>query len=270
MAKRSADAKLKTFPTQAKHWRTLRADWLSQLIQHLDNEWIIAVAEDGAEVDRPTLEAILHCAVGISPDTELGPNRHAEELFAIMLETYKARGRPLQGLPLSHFQPCTMEQLGQSTSQPGQLGSSDSPGQASQASGEGPELALTPDGLLFLRMGQQSMFLLTSVQGGADDWLLDSCSLGPLVFSQSKGMAQLVTTILACPGHCWPLFSCPPSPPPTTVMQSAQPEVVLPTVTAHCRQHVEPPASPQTPASGRGSSLVPNLGTSRFMSPMSS
>lgn len=264
MAKRGLSSHPERFPTNAKCWKKLKLDWLTRLVQHLDNDWIVAVAGDGAEVDRGTLEAILHCAVGITPDTDLGGCRYAEELFGSMLELYNARGRPLRSLPLSHFQPCpaTGGQFGESTSQPRQLGSSDCLGQASQANDEGPELAWTPDALPFLHMGQQSIFLLTKVQGGADDWMLGSCSLGTLVFSPSKGMAQLVSHILASPGHYWPSLPCP-----ATLMQSVPQSQAAPVVPC---SHVTPPASPQTPCWGGGSRSVPDLGNGRIMSPMSS
>ena len=54
------------WPTNVKCWKKLKVDWLSWLIKHLDNEWVVAVARDGATVDRAPLEAIMHCAVGIT------------------------------------------------------------------------------------------------------------------------------------------------------------------------------------------------------------
>ena len=245
-------AKPETLPTRAKSWDQLKTEWLVRLIQHLDNEWIAAAVGDGAEVDRGTLEAILQYAVNIAPASSLGANRHVAVLFDTMLDIYNERGRPLLGIPLSHFQSSARGQL-------------DQQGQVSQASDEGPEISITPDGFPFLHMGQQSMFLLTSVQGGADDWLLGSSSWGALVFSPSKGMAQLMSNILACPGHCWPLLQ-PPAPTTNIARQSA-PQASVPSIAPCTPCYVEPGVSPQSLASGQDS-RVPDLGTGKIMTPL--
>ena len=263
---RSRNTITERLPTNAKTWKKLRVEWLSALIQHLDNDWLDKVARDGATVDRETLEAILHCAVGVLPDNELGSYRFREDLFHAMSELYHARGRPLQALPLSHFLRCpaTEGQFSQSTSQPSQLGRSNYEGQASKANDEGPELAWTPDNLPFLRMGQQSVFLLTKKHGGADDWMLGSCSLGALVFSPSMGMAQLVSHVLATPGQSWPVL-----PPPATLRQPVQQSQGAPGVP--CSPKPMPRQSyPQTPALGHGSRGVPDMGSRQIISPMSS
>lgn len=281
MKKRTLIPKPETLPTRFKTWGGLKADWLARLLQHLDNDWIIAAVGDGAEVDRGTLEAILEYAVGITPATELVENRYVHILFAMMLEVYEQRGRPLKDVPLSHFQETT-DQIGQFRPEPGQHGSTDYPGhasqdsdqgQASQASDDGPEIAFTPDGFPFLCMGMQSRFLLTSVDGGADDWLLGSSSWGNLVFSPSKGMAQLVTHIMASPGHAWPLLPLPAPQPLASAIERAQ-DVKPPAYpeTPGVPELGQPPVSPGfsetpwTPALGQGS-RVPNLGTPRIMSP---
>ena len=63
---RSRNTITERLPTNVKTWKKLRVEWLSALIQHLDNDWLDTVARDGATVDRAPLEAIMHCAVGIT------------------------------------------------------------------------------------------------------------------------------------------------------------------------------------------------------------
>lgn len=200
-------------PTKVKTWAGLHIKWLSRLLQELDNDWILAQLGEhlDIEIDRETLERILHCAVSLLPGTAI-TERHFGTLASELADLYVERGQPLKAKQIADFQQATplpaISSQAQAAGLPGhgtmpQQGVL--PGQGSFQE-EGPELATTPDGRVFLCHGQKGTPKFLA--GGTADWELGCSKSGYLVFSPSLSMAGLVDTVLNASGHDWPPMQC--------------------------------------------------------------
>jgi hypothetical protein len=201
-AREPEEASVTFLPTRAKVWSDLDMKWLILLLQTIDNDWVTKANEHSqVMIDRPTMEAVLQHALGITPETAI-PFRKVEPYFSQLSFQYASMGTRLRGLTLSQFQDgqCRSGPAKDAQSRQVCIPGSARPSIARPSMPHQPEIIMAPDGKLIISAGRQSKYL----HSAALDWELIDCRHGPLVFSRTLGQAQMVSIILATAETVWP------------------------------------------------------------------